>query len=232
MRERLEKGIDKSNPASPGTFTLEMIDQIEAAYKNSARLLEAYYDEFAKNFLTVPTEESGYNAGAWESVSWALLDTPVLLYSFGLNGSAIIELCSILEWFGAAEIAKFYKLKGSTMQRVTHFMNLPDVAEALKEIGAWNEKDVRFATKLNRLRNGVAHKNAELVSKAVLARKKISMLDIDTELKNVNILPYINESTRLLIKMMEFSAGVSTANPTPKAQADTPANSATASAPS
>lgn len=45
---------------------------------------------------------------------------------------------------------------------------MKDVAYYFKEWSLWNDDDVKFALDLTNLRNGIAHKNAELVSRSKL----------------------------------------------------------------
>ena len=39
---------------------------------------------------------------------------------------------------------------------------LKDIVHYFEKLGLWNKDDVTFALELTKLRNGIAHKNAEL----------------------------------------------------------------------
>ncbi len=180
-------------------YAEEMVDQTKVA-----RRLEAYFDEYSKTYLKFPKEgeQTAYAAGATEGITWVLLDQPVLLYSIGLNGPAMVELCSVFEWWAKVSVMRHLNLSGSTLKRIFDFESLPDLCDILKEKGILDDKDVLFTRKLSSLRNGVVHKNERTVSNAVLSGRKIGPTDIDSELRKMDILPYIMETTRIMTKMM------------------------------
>jgi hypothetical protein len=80
---------------------------------------------------------------------------------------------------------------------------LNDVAEYFKIISLWTDGDVKFAKKLTHVRNGIAHKNGELVSKHLGDGKKTLLTSIDEITKSVDTIPYIVQTIELLIKIAD-----------------------------
>ena len=67
----------------------------------------------------------------------------------------------------------------------------------------WNEEDVKFALDLTNLRNGIAHKNAELVSLSKLVKsngQNIHPESIHTIMSKVDCAEYIVRTMELIIK--------------------------------
>lgn len=72
------------------------------------------------------------------------------------------------------------------------------MASTYSDLGIWDESDVKFATKLHRIRNGVAHKNPRVISKEVCSGKKIHIVDIDSTMTNVDVIPLMLGTIRRL----------------------------------
>ena len=90
--------------------------------------------------------------------------------------------------------------KSSLTFRVLERRTLSDLA-LLCDLGVFDKKDVKFAKKLNTLRNGLAHKNPRVISNLLYSGKEISVLDIDSVITKVDCTPLIIRTICLLVKM-------------------------------
>lgn len=181
----------------------ELIDSIKKDILTAPDKLEKFSNAFEDEF---PLENADCRSGA-EALIWALMEGPLVLYALGKNGSAIIELHGILETFSAREIASLFptSTRETIRTRIIRRCNLEDLAIILRDLGRWDKDDIKFVEKLNKLRNGIAHKNPELISNTVCSGKRISMLDIDSKMADVDCIPLIIRTIRLLLKMAMFN---------------------------
>ena len=202
-RKELESGTEKHLLIIEKTIQ-NLVDSIKNNIPSAQDKLEKFVDVFEDEF---PSEDSYARAGV-EELTWALMDGPLVLYALGRNGSAIIKLHGIVEAFAARDIVSFFPapIKETIESRVIRRCSLEDLALILHDLGIWDEEDVKFVEKLKKLRNGVAHKNPKLISNAVYSGKKISMLDIDSIMANVDCVPLIIRTIHLLHKMVMATA--------------------------
>jgi len=177
----------------------ELIDSIKNDIPNAQDKLKKFVNAFEDEF---PLENT-HNRGSAEALTWALMGGPLVLYALGKNGSAIIELHGILEAFSAREIDGLFPtpIRETIKSRVIRRCTLEDLALILRDLGIWDEEDVKFVEKLKKLRNGVAHKNPKLVSNTVYSGKEISMLDIDSIMADIDCIPLTIRTIHLLHKL-------------------------------
>lgn len=196
--EELEKGTVLDSLAIKKTIR-DLIDSIKNDVPKAQGKLEKFVDAFEDKFPS----KNPLNRASAEALTWALMDGPLTLYALNMNGSAIIELHGILEAFAARDIANLFPppMRNTIKSRVIRRCTLEDLALILRDLGIWNDEDVKFVEKLKKLRNGVAHKNPKLISNTVLSGKEISMLDIDSLMVNVDCIPLIIKTIHLLHKM-------------------------------
>jgi hypothetical protein len=67
----------------------------------------------------------------------------------------------------------------------------------------WEEEDAKAVEKLKKARDGLAHKNAEIVSNKFNNGKPISITEIDLVMSGQEVLPYIMMTIRLLFKLVD-----------------------------
>jgi len=175
----------------------EVASFIEHSLPTVRNRLKAFVKVFNREFRDV-RERSG--AGA---LTWALMGVPLTFYALKMNGPTIIELHGILERFAMRDVAPHLAKprRGHVIGKLIERRGLPDFALIYSDLGIWDENDVKFAGKLHRIRNGVAHKNPQVISKEVCSGKKISMLDIDFTMTKVDVVPFILRTIRLLMKL-------------------------------
>ena len=98
-------------------------------------------------------------------------DTAYSLYLLNNNSALIIELQGILERYclnALNDILPINDIAKSIISDAFDKKTLKDIACYFKDWSLWNDDDVKFALDLTNLRNGIAHKNAELVSRSKL----------------------------------------------------------------
>lgn len=128
------------------------------------KLVEAIDSKFKKN-----TPERGLYEG-FASMS---LDTAYALYLQGNNAALVVELQGLLERFCINALKDILPIDDIAKRIVTEMLEkrtLKDVAPYMEKLGRWNGDECKFALNLTDLRNGIAHKNAEIVSRSSLVK--------------------------------------------------------------
>jgi hypothetical protein len=171
----------------------ELLLSIESDLPVAQRRLAKFIEAFNKEF---PLDIKLEDRGRAEAIAWALMNVPLLLYALNMNGSAIIELHGILERFALREIVIHLGVPFRIFER----HHLPELALILRDLKIFDKEDVKFSKKLNRLRNGLAHKNPRVISNVVYSGKKISVLDIDSVMTKFDCTPLIIRTIHLLVK--------------------------------
>lgn len=196
--EKLENETQKY-PLKINEMIEELISSIEDISSNTRDKLDKFVDAFEDEF---PWNKQ-YDRGGADAIIWSLMDSPLILFALDMNGSAIIELHGLLEVFSARKIVNLIPdtIRETIESRVIKRCTLGDLALILCDLKIWNKEDLKFVEKLKKLRNGVAHKNPKLISNAVRSGKEISILDIDPTMANVDCIPLIIKTIRLLWKI-------------------------------
>lgn len=172
----------------------KLLSSIENELPAAKCRLDRFVEVFEKEFsLNIKPEDRG----AAEAITWALMDSPLLLYSLNMNGSAIVELHGVLERFALRDTANHLGVPLKIFDR----HHLSDLALVLHDLGIFDKDDVKFARKLNRLRNGLAHKNPRVISNMIYSGRKISALDIDSVMAKYDCIPLLIGTIHLMIKM-------------------------------
>ena len=144
--------------------------------------------------------------GAADGLTYFLFDSAFELYFIGNNSALFIELQGLLERFCLNKACDFIAVDDiakSILEDAFSKKTLNDVAQYFKTISLWTEDDVRFAKKLTHIRNGIAHKNGELVSKHLGDGQKKLLTSIDEITKKADAIPYILTTIELIIKIAD-----------------------------
>lgn len=181
----------------------ELIISIEKNLPGIKNKFDNFIDTFNKEFPLENIEDRGRA----EAITWALMDVPLVLYCLGMNGAAIIELHSIIERFALRETITNLTIpsKKSIATRLVERCTLSDFASILFDLRIFDRDDLKFVKKLSKIRNGLAHKNPKIISDVVYSGKKISFLDIDSVITNIDCVPLIIKTIRLMIKMSKHT---------------------------
>lgn len=165
--------------------------------------LNNFIEIFNKEFSF---DDDPYKKGAAEALTWAIMSGPLILFALGMNGSAIIELHSILERIAIREVKVNLSIpkKSSTLSRLIERYGLLRSARILKDLGILNEEDVKFTEKITKLRNAVAHKNPKKISNLIGSEEEISWLDIPSAMSKFDCTIFIIDSINLLYEMSQM----------------------------
>ena len=144
--------------------------------------------------------------GLFDAFSAMSLDTAYSLYLLNNNSALILELQGVLERFCINALNDMLPINDVAKSIITDAFDkktLKDVANYFKDWGLWNEDDVRFALEITKLRNGIAHKNAELVSRSKLVKSNGQYRhpeSIHSLMSKVDCSEYIVRTMELIIK--------------------------------
>lgn len=179
----------------------DVIASLDSALPAAKPKLDQFVSEYDKAF---PREDNPYDRGRAEAITWALMGTPLLLLTIGMNGPVITELHAILERLAIRELAwhiaaaKHRKVAANLVERFT----LPDLVSQLCELNILDKEDAKYARQLNTLRNGIAHKNPRGISNTLLSGKEFSFLDVDSVvMTNIDCIPLLISAIRFLLKL-------------------------------
>jgi hypothetical protein len=165
--------------------------------------------------------------GAADGITYFLFDSAFELFFIGNNSALFIELQGLLERFCIDKACEFIAVDDKAMEILTDTFakkTLNDIAEYFQTISLWTAEEVKFACKLTHIRNGIAHKNAELVSKHLGDGQKKSMTSIDEITKKADAIPFILKTIELIVKVVDGEIPTYFANPRFKGRLDAYSN--------
>lgn len=198
--ELLEKKLYVKEVGIENRLT-EVQDTIVKSIEPGKKRFENLRKELDKSF-----PPNSVKRGAADGLTYFLFDSAFELFFIGNNSALFIELHGLIERFclnKACEFIAVDDIAKSILEDSFSKKTLNDVAEYFKTISLWTDDDIRFAKKLTHIRNGIAHKNAELVSRHLGDGKKSLLTSIDEITKSVNAIPYIVHTIELLIKLAD-----------------------------
>ena len=146
------------------------------------------------------------NRGLYDAFSAMSMDTAYSLYLLNNNSALIIELQGVLERFclnALNDLLPINDVAKSIIADAFDKKTLKDVAKYFQDWALWTEDDVKFALELTYLRNGIAHKNAELVSRSKLVKSNGQNRhpeSIHTIMSKVECSEYIVRTMELVVK--------------------------------
>jgi len=187
------------------------IDELESSLQKKSKFvhgkLQHFIIQFNEEFPANKTIYSIRRRAKAEAIIWALMDEVLMSYSLSINASVIIELYGILERLTMREFVELIcrnKNMKLPLQKFIERRTLLDVADFFSTTKIWNESDINLIRKLTKLRNAVAHKNPNQLSKLLNSGKKISYLDVDVTVSKLDMLSYIVAVINLLLKLLEM----------------------------
>jgi uncharacterized protein YutE (UPF0331/DUF86 family) len=134
------------------------------------------------------------------------IDSSVLLYVLGRNGAAIIELHAIVERAAIEALSQQILLpdKIDIGLKLVERLTLPDISALLRDCSIIDNDDVKFAQSLNKLRNGLAHRNTKVLSRVVYSGRKLSDAEIDFVMEDVDYISLAVGSVGFLLKITKW----------------------------
>lgn len=142
---------------------LAISDNIRNALKNKDKKIAELI-----NAINAKYPEKSVQRGLYEGLSALSMDTVYSLYLMNNNAALIVELQGILERYCNNALCDILPIDNNAKSIVIEALDkktLKDFAPYMKKLSVWDEEDEDFALKLTDLRNGIAHKNAEVVSR-------------------------------------------------------------------
>lgn len=183
-------------------FTDSIAETIEnnlAAGRKRFNLLQSKFDE--------EFPEGSKLRGAGEALLWSMMESPLELYFIGNNSALILELHAFLERMAINELPKLLAVNEKSEEIIGDLISrktLIDIAFYFVDLEIWDKEDQSFIKKLSQIRNGIAHKNPEMVSKYLGDGKSSSLYSINEITKKVDCIPYIINSLKLMINVSGF----------------------------
>ena len=175
----------------------------EEIYKNITKGEERFNKLNAALDANFPLNSS--DRGFIDAIVVMAFDTTLELLFLNKNTSLIVELQGAIERFCINALCDILPVNTTTAKDVISQMidkkNLTDIAPYFETLGLWDEKDVKFAQRLTKLRNGIAHKNAEIVSKCLSDGNQKHFASIDSITEKMDCVPYIIDVLKLIVKI-------------------------------
>jgi hypothetical protein len=159
--------------------------------------------------------------GSFDGITAIVFDTAFELYFIGNNSALFVELQGLLERFCFNALTDLLPVNDVAKEIVIDSYEkktLRDFAPYFKTLGLWNDSEVKFALKLTTIRNGIAHKNGQLVSKHLFDGKQSHPESIHEITSKVDCIPYILSSIELIAKASQAATPAFIKNPRFKAR--------------
>jgi hypothetical protein len=205
MSERMIRVISRKDDKSfVDSFVSNLITEIQSRTADSKRLQQfvmQYNKEFKKRELM-----NTFSRDVIQPYILTLMRGPLTLYALNMNGEVLIDLAGILERYTIIYITELFgsfPARQDVVRQLLERQFLDKLAKHLIILGLWDKKDENEILKLKKARDGVAHKNVEIVRKEINNGKPISVLEIDLVMSKKDVLPYIMLAIRLLVKMVD-----------------------------
>lgn len=169
--------------------------EIQNGKKRLAKFLKIFNQEFPKGDI--------FRAPA-EALTWALYDSVISLYANGNNSFVIMEIHSILEKYSIRDLPIVLtenKIVQSIIKDLIDRKNLSNIAVYFGRLDVWSKTDLKYVERLARIRNGIAHKNEKLISKAINSGNETHHLDIESIVNELDTCELIITSIKLCVKL-------------------------------
>jgi uncharacterized protein YutE (UPF0331/DUF86 family) len=188
-------------------FIEDNLSDIQARLKS---LVDAFDSEFTTSFsvdnLAEEEQVKYFRRAKAKFLVNLFIDGSVLLYALGRNGAVLIELHSIVERQAIEALSEQILLpeKIEIGLKLIERLTLPDISLMLRDCGLIDNDDVKFAQRLNKIRNGLAHRNTKVISNAVYSGRKVSDVSIDFVMEEVDFIPFAVGAVKLLVKLIDW----------------------------
>ena len=188
-----------------------------------AKSIEPGKKRFNKLLIAIDSEfpPKTPKRGAIDGITAITFDTAFELYFTGNNSALLIELQGILERFCNNALCDLLPIDNNSQQIIVDAFEkktLMDFAPYFKQLNIWDDIDVKFALKLTTIRNGIAHKNATLVSKHLNDGKQEHHSSIHEITTKTDCIPYFIDTLKLIYKASKAAEPSFIQNPRFKAR--------------
>lgn len=184
-------------------------DRLHAIVEDIEKSLKTKEEKISKLTLEIDKKypPESYIRGLYDSISAMSFDTAHSLYLLNNNSALIIELQGLLERYclnALNDILPINDLAKSVIEDAFDKKTLKDVANHFEKLTIWSKEDKEFALELTNLRNGIAHKNTEIVSKSKLVKSDGQSRhpeSIHSLMSKVDCSVFIVQTIELIIKV-------------------------------
>jgi len=137
-----------------------------------------------------------------ESMIYILFRRSLFLYCFDLKGACVIDIHSLVERLLIEHVVrKVFKKEDDISLKLVEKNSLPEIARMLEKLELLGKESVKYSEKLNRIRNAIAHRNPNIISKLFLGGKKITSLDIDSAVDKVDCISLLFGAIYLIMDL-------------------------------
>lgn len=177
-------------------------DNIESSLKNKDTKINILTKAIDLKFPI-----SSVSRGLFDGFSSQVLDTAFSLYILNNNSALIVELQGILERFclnALTDILPINDIAKYIIDDAFDKKTLKEIAPYFEKFNIWEKDDVEFAIELTKLRNGIAHKNAGIVSRSKLVKSNGQARhpeSIHTMMSKIDCSDFIVRTMDLIIKV-------------------------------
>ena len=194
----------------------EVTDTISKSVVKGRQRMKKLLEQIDNEFPEGTTQRA-----LFDGVTYHLFTNAYQLYYIGNNAALFVELQGILERVCINKICVLLSV-GKDVEPIMFdafsMKTLKDIAEYFHKLNIWDKDDVTFAERLTNIRNGLAHKNATKVSKLLGNGKDKSLHSITEVTNKSNMIPYIIQTTELVVKVSECMTPNTIKNPRFKAR--------------
>jgi len=194
-----------ANSLTAESFARDLIKEIESKISVSSRRLDLFVNLYNKEFKRQESMGILYRDVYLPNIL-RLMKGPLTLYALKMNGQVLIELAAILERYAIIQITELFSSFPSRQKIVRELIEkqfLDKLAKQLIVLGLWDKEDEKDVSKLKKARDGIAHKNLEIVSKELNNGKPVFIVEMDLVMSRKKVLPHIIMTARLLLKLMD-----------------------------
>jgi hypothetical protein len=194
-----------ANSLTAESFARDLIKEIESKISVSSRRLDLFVNLYNKEFKRQESMGILFRDVYLPNIL-RLMKGPLTLYALKMNGQVLIELAAILERYAIIQITELFSSFPSRQKIVRELIEkqfLDKLAKQLIVLGLWDKEDEKDVSKLKKARDGIAHKNLEIVSKELNNGKPVFIVEMDLVMSRKNVLPHIIMTARLLLKLMD-----------------------------
>lgn len=194
-----------ANSITAGSFAKDLIKEFESKISVGSRRLDKFVNLYNKEFKRQESMGMLYRDVYLPNIL-RLMKGPLTLYAMKMNGQVLIELAAILERYAIIHITELFNSFPSRQEIVRELLEkqfLDKLAKQLIILGLWDKEDENNVSKLKKARDGIAHKNLEIVSKELNNGKPVFIIEMDLVMSRKDVLPHIIMTARLLLKLMD-----------------------------
>lgn len=181
----------------------ELSSSIEKKIPDISKKLELMKTSLEKEF---PLDTKPFERGIIISAIWSFLEVPLTLYALNMNSLVVIELHGTLERLFMGSTVRLLSIpsRKEHVMKLLERKTLLDLTQTLFDLEILDNDDLKFLKKLNKFRNGIAHKNLEIISKIVQEGEDLSFNDIIDVVNSVDVTSDIINSVKIIIKLVRI----------------------------